>query len=74
MKLKAMVVVVVLILVTVVGVVIKSNWGGSPAEEAAEEMRDEFTGKRVINQGEQLKGQLGAIGVQKKSEADSLFP
>lgn len=74
MKPKAMVIVGVLIVLIVGGIVVASKWSGSTAEEAAVEVRDEFTGQRVINQGERVKGQLGAIGAQKKGEADSLFP
>lgn len=72
MKPKAMVIVGI-IMVLIIGGIVVAKWSGSTAEETAVGLRDEFTGKRVINQGEQLKNQLGTIGAQKKEEADSIF-
>ena len=71
MKSKTSVIVVVVLVLC--GVVIALNWPGSRAEEEAVEVRDAFTGKTAIDQGERLKGQLGTIGTQKKGEADAIF-
>ena len=71
MKSKTAVIIVAVLVLC--GVVIALGWSGSRAEEEAIEVRDAFTGKQTIDQGERLKGQLGTIGTQKKGEADALF-
>ncbi len=47
-------------------------WPGSEAEDTAVEVRDAFTGKSTITQGERTKDQLRQIGRQKQQESDSL--
>jgi hypothetical protein len=71
MKSKTAVIIVAVLLVG--GVAVALLWPGSRTEEEAVEVRDAFTGKTAIDQGERLKGQLGTIGAQKKGEADALF-
>ena len=43
-----------------------TKWSGSAPEEAAIELRDEFTGKRAIDQGEAMKQQLREISENKQ--------
>jgi len=71
MKPKVILALVVVVLI-VGGIIVASKWEGSTAEETADQVLDEITGKRVIDQGKQLTGQLDAIQEQRKSEADSL--
>ena len=63
---------VIVALIVGIGFAVATKWRGSTAEEAALDVRDEFTGKRVIDQGEDVKRQLRNIAGKQKSQLDSI--
>ncbi len=73
MKQKNVIIILFAIVALVVGIgfAVSMKWSGSEAEEVAVEVRDEITGKRVIEQGEALKGQVRDIVNQQKTEQEA---
>ena len=69
---KLIIVCVIVILIAGIGFAVAKIWKGSGAGEAAEDVRDQVTGRRVIDQGEDLKRQLSTVNENQKSQYDSI--
>lgn len=65
----------IIVLLLLIGVVatLMLRGSGEEAMEAAEQTRDEFTGKRVLEQGDRVKQQVRGIGADKKAQFDSVL-